>query len=41
VPIKAASRLQLNLINGETKFNSDVKKFDHLTLPVLWIEAVN
>lgn len=27
-------------MNGETKFNSAVKKFDHLTLPVLWIEAV-
>jgi hypothetical protein len=28
-------------MNGETKFNADVKKFDHMTLPVLWIEAVS
>lgn len=40
VPIKVHSRIQLNLMNGETKFNSDVKKFDHLTLPVFWLEIV-
>lgn len=38
--MKVHSRIQLNLMNGETKFNSDVKRFDHLTLPVFWLEIV-
>lgn len=38
--MKVHSRIQLNLMNGETKFNSNVKRFDHLTLPVFWMEIV-
>lgn len=41
VPIKITSRIQLNVMNGETKFNTQVKKFDHLTIPILWIECVS
>ncbi|CAG9807146.1 unnamed protein product [Chironomus riparius] len=39
VPIKITSRIQLNLMNGETKFNTQVKRFDHLTVPIVWIEC--
>lgn len=38
VPIKMNSRIQLNLMTGETQFNSDVKPFDNLALPVFWME---
>jgi hypothetical protein len=38
--VKVYTRMQVNLMNGETKFNSNVKAFDHLTLPVFWIEIV-
>jgi hypothetical protein len=32
--------MQLNLVNGETKFNGKIKAFDDVTLPVFWIELV-
>lgn len=32
------SRIQLNLMMGETKFNSQVKKFENRVYPVLWVQ---
>lgn len=41
VPIRVKSRMQLNLVCGETKFNADVQRFDGMTVPVIWIEIVS
>jgi len=39
VPFKVHTRLQINLVMGETKFNHEIKKFNHLTLPFMWAEV--
>lgn len=39
--MKVHSRIQLNLMGGETMFNSDVQLFDNLVLPVFWLEIVS
>ncbi|CRK92365.1 CLUMA_CG005909, isoform A [Clunio marinus] len=38
VPIKVHTRIQLNLMCGETMFNGNIKRFDNLILPVVWME---
>lgn len=39
--MKVNSRIQLNLVGGETMYNSDIKLFDNLVLPIFWIEIVS
>lgn len=36
--MKVHSRIQLNLLLEKTKFNSRVKPFDNIVLPIVWLE---
>lgn len=36
--MRVHSRLQINLLLDKTKFNSRVKPFDNIVLPIMWIE---
>lgn len=38
VPMKVHSRIQLNLLLDKSKFNSRVKPFDNIVLPIVWLE---
>ena len=40
-PMKVNTRAQLNLLIDETKFNSQIKKFDNMVIPVIWLEIVS
>lgn len=36
--MRVHSRLQINLLLEKTKFNSRVKPFDNIVLPIVWLE---
>ncbi|XP_055381260.1 scavenger receptor class B member 1 [Condylostylus longicornis] len=38
IPMKVRSRIQLNLLMGEIKFNSDMRPFRNIVLPIIWID---
>lgn len=38
VPMRVHSRVQINLLMDETKFNSRVRPYENLVLPVVWME---
>ncbi|CAO1422491.1 unnamed protein product [Diamesa tonsa] len=37
-PMEVYSRIQLNLMMGETQFNSKIKVFENRVFPVLWVQ---
>ena len=37
-PMEVYSRIQLNLMMGETKFNNKIKLFENRVFPVLWVQ---
>lgn len=37
-PMEVYSRIQLNLMMGETKFNSQIKMFENRVYPVFWVQ---
>lgn len=39
--MRAHSRMQLNLLVGKTKFNSDVTQFQNTVIPIVWMEIVS
>lgn len=38
VPMRVHSRIQINLLMDSTKFNSRVRPYEHLVLPLVWLE---
>lgn len=41
IPISAYSRLQLNLVVGDIKFNNNLKKFTNKVIPAFWMQIVS
>ncbi|XP_058806100.1 scavenger receptor class B member 1 [Phymastichus coffea] len=40
IPIYVRSRMQTNLVMGETRYNAKIKHFNNMTVPLFWTDVV-
>lgn len=40
MPMKVTSKIQLNMVVRNMKFNNQLKPFSNMIIPILWMDAV-